>query len=159
MHGFKLETYRRVVGCEQGIWPSWAEFPVCLTCPVRFVWPLLDSSRIWLAKTPSPDLGSSHFLCAGNLAIKISYPGDVSSLGSEWHPHGWKCVCSTGEVNVSVTGMIQVVFLKDSFYHPCQQLHWQDGRCLGWPHSAGGVGRRVPDVRCWVTEQSLCPPV
>lgn len=38
----------------------------------------------------------------------------TSSLGNEWHPHGWKCICSIEEVNISVIGMIQVIFLKGS---------------------------------------------
>ena len=161
MHGFKTETYRRVVECKQGVWPLWAEYPMCLTCLVRFVWTLFDLSRVWLAKTLSPDPGSSHFLCACNLSIKISDPEDISSLGNEWHPHRWKCVCSAEEVNISVTGLIQVIFLKSSLYNPFQQVYRQDGQ-YAWrqpqadPRSVGGAGRQAPDIRHWGTEQSPC---
>lgn len=116
-------------------------------CLARFVWTWLDLSRMWLAKILLPDPGSSHFLCACNWSVKISNPEDITSLGNERRPHGWKCVCSAETVNISVIGMIQVIFLKVCLYISCQQLFWEDRQCA-WrqpradPGSVGGARRQ-----------------
>lgn len=69
-----------------------------------------DLWRGWLVKTLLPEPDNSDFLHCGHLAIKMSDPEDISSLGNEWHPHRWKCVCS-----ICVIGMIEVIVFQGCF--------------------------------------------
>lgn len=79
-----------------------------------------DLWRGWLVKTLLPEPDNSDFLRCGHLAIKMSDPEDISSLGNEWHPHRWKCVCS-----ICVIGMIEVIVFRAVSCRQFQQLYQQ----------------------------------